>query len=179
MPNFYLVPKPAELKYEGEIQFRHIPFRSKKFKEYFFSDFVGEETKITNYQFNGILDTEGHAEIEYTIPKNLKSGGNISGYVYSSVFDLTGRTVNRISDFKVFTKDYFIGIKKPDYYLSRNKVYNFGIVSVDKNDNPSKNYNATAKLIRYEWQSVLRKDVNGRNRYTSVKTENSRMGKGY
>ncbi|MCW8850946.1 MAG: MG2 domain-containing protein [Melioribacteraceae bacterium] len=168
---FLFGAKAAELKYEGEIQFRHIPFSSKKFKDYNFSNFVGEQTKITNHQFSGILDADGHTEQEYTLPKNLKSGGNISGYVYSSVFDLTGRTVNRISEFKVNTKENFIGIKKPEYYLSRNKVYNFGVVSVDKDDNPSMKYTASAKLIRYEWQSVLRKDVNGRNRYTSVKTE--------
>ena len=168
---FLFGAKAAKLKYEGEIQFRHIPFRSAKFKDYRFDDYVGEETKINNHPYNGVLDEEGHAEIEYEIPAKLKSGGKIAAYVYSSVFDLTGRTVNKIASFDVYTKDRFIGMKRPDYYLSRNKVYNFGLVSVDKNDNPSTSYKADVKLVRYMWESVLRKDRNGRNRYTSVKTE--------
>ena len=168
---FLFGAKAAKLKYEGEFQFRHVPFRSSKFKDYRFDDYVGEETKINNHTYNGVLDDEGHADLEYQIPDKLKSGGKITAYVYSSVFDLTGRTVNKITSFDVFTKDRFIGLKRPEYYLSRNKVYNFGVVSVDKDDKPSKSYKADARLVRFKWESVLRKDRNGRNRYTSVKTE--------
>ncbi len=168
---FLFGSKAANLKYEGEIQFRQTNFISKKFKNYNFANYVGENSKIENYSFNGNLDKNGHAEIDYKIPKKLVSGGKISAYVYTSVFDLTGRTVNRIANFDIFTKDNFIGIHNNDYYLKRNSVTNFKIVSVDKNDNPSKPFPGIVKLVRYKWQTVLRKASDGKTRYTSSKTE--------
>jgi alpha-2-macroglobulin len=168
---FLFGAKAAKLKYEGEIQFKQSGFRSKSFKDFSFRNYVGEKTNLSNHTFEGILDDNGSAKIEYIIPKKLESGGKITSFIYSSVFDLTGRTVNRVAQFDIFTKDDFIGIKRPDYYLSKNNNHDFGIVSVDKNDHPSKPYQAIAKLVRYEWQSVLRKDNSGRTRYTSVKVE--------
>jgi len=168
---FLFGAKAANLKYEGEIQFKHSVFTSKKNKKYSFGEYVGEKTKINNHTFEGLLNEEGQADIAFDIPGEIESGGKITSFIYSSVFDLTGRTVNRVARFDIYTKENFIGIKRPDYYLSRNNRHDFGIISVDKNDKPSKPYPAIAKLIRYKWQSVLRKDSQGRNRYTSVKIE--------
>ncbi|MBK8944036.1 MAG: alpha-2-macroglobulin family protein [Ignavibacteriae bacterium] len=168
---FLFGAKASKLKYEGEIQFRQTNFRSNKFKDFTFDDYVGENSSISNYTFDGTLDENGSAEIDYTIPEILLSGGKISAYAYVSVFDLTGRTVNRVVNFDIFTKNNFIGIKSPDYYLNNNQNYNFEIVSVDKDDKPSKSFNGIAKLVRYKWDSVLRKDYDSRNIYTSVKSE--------
>lgn len=163
--------KASNLKYEGEIQFRHTSFRSDKYKGYNFADYVGDKSTIENFRFNGNLDAEGKAEIVYEVPKNLKSGGKISAFAYVSVFDLTGRTVNRISNFDIYTKDYFLGILRNEYYIKRQSANEFRVAAVDRNDNPLKNFKGVATLIRYKWNSVLRRDANGRNRYTSVKTE--------
>ncbi|MFZ1291082.1 MAG: MG2 domain-containing protein [Melioribacteraceae bacterium] len=168
---FLFGAKASQLKYEGEIQFRQTNYVSNKFPDFSFYDYVGENSSISNYTFDGTLDDNGHVEIDYKIPDKLISGGKISAYAYSSVFDLTGRTVNRVVNFDIFTKNNFIGIKSPEYYLNRNQNYNFEIVSVDKDDKPSKSFKGIAKLVRYKWDSVLRKDYEGRNRYTSVKTE--------
>ncbi|MBK7105491.1 MAG: alpha-2-macroglobulin family protein [Ignavibacteriae bacterium] len=168
---FLFGAKASQLKYEGEIQFRHTDFVSNKFTNFSFNNYVGENSSISNYTFDGTLDENGQVEINYTTPEKLISGGKISAYAYSSVFDLTGRTVNRVVNFDIFTKNNFIGIKSPDYYLNINQNYNFEIVSVDKDDKPSKSFNGIAKLVRYKWDSVLRKDYDGRNHYTSVKTE--------
>lgn len=163
--------KASNLKYEGEIQFRQTAFKSEKYKGYNFAEYVGDKSTIETYKFNGKLDEDGHAEIIYEVPKNLKSGGKISAFAYVSVFDLTGRTVNRISEFDIFTKDYFLGIMRNEYYIKRQSANEFKLAAVDQNDNPLKKFKAVAKLIRYKWDSILRRDVNGRNRYTSVKTE--------
>ncbi|MBI1932252.1 MAG: alpha-2-macroglobulin family protein [Ignavibacteriales bacterium] len=168
---FLFGAKASKLKYEGEIQFRQTNFSSNKFKDFAFNNYVGENSNIDPVTFDGNLDDDGTAEIDYTVPENLLSGGKISAYAYASVFDLTGRTVNRVADFDIFTKNNFIGIKSPDYYLNKNQNYNFEVVSVNKDDQPSKSFKGTAKLVRYKWDSVLRKDYDGRNIYTSVKTE--------
>jgi len=168
---FLFGAKAANLKYEGEIQFKQTNIISKRFKDYNFASHVGGNTKIEKYTFKGKLDNEGHAQINYKIPDKLNSSGKISAYVYASVFDLTGRTVNRIANFDIFTKDNFIGIHHSDYYLKRNSITNFKIVAVDKNDNPAKPFSGISKLVRYKWQNVLRKDAGGRTHYTSIKTE--------
>ncbi len=87
------------------------------------------------------------------------------------MFDLTGRTVTRSASFDVYPKDYFIGIKSSDYYNGVNQNINFNLIAVDKNDKQINNFSATAKLVRYEWQTVLKKDYNNRYYYSSEEKE--------
>jgi len=110
-------------------------------------------------------------KINYTIPTEIKSMGVITGTAYVSVFDLTGRTITRTASFDVYPKDYFIGIKSTDYYNGVNENINYNLIAVDRNDKQINNFSAKAKLVRYEWQTVLKKDYNGRYYYASEEKE--------
>ncbi len=104
-------------------------------------------------------------------PDKLSSGGYFYGNIYASVFDLTGRTVNQTASFDVYPNDYFIGTKSEGYYFGTNEKLNFKFVAVDQYDSPIKDFKATAKLVRYEWQTVLKKNSYGQFYYNSEEKE--------
>lgn len=161
----------AEMKYETDIQLNHKSFSSKNFPGYVFSNSSISNTTIDHTFLEGQLDSEGKIKIEYSIPTGIQSNGVIVGTAYVSIFDLTGRTVTRSASFDVFPKDYFIGIKSTDYYYGVNENINFNLAAVDKDDKQINNFSATAKLVRYEWQTVLKKDYNNRYYYASEEKE--------
>ncbi len=161
----------AGLKYQAEVQLTNVPFKSKKYPKFDFSNSSVKNSNVENYFIDSVLDQNGNSGFQYKIPQDLNSGGIIKGTAYVSVFDVTGRTVNRNISFDVYTKNYFIGIKAPGYYFAVNEMQTFQIAAVDENDKSINNFNVLAKLIRYEWQTVLKKDNSGRFYYTSGKKE--------
>ena len=163
--------KAAGLKYESEVQLNHISFRSKKFPKFDFSNSSVRNSQVQSYFIDSVLDQNGKSAFQYKIPNDLNSGGIIKGTAYVSVFDVTGRTVNRNASFNIYPKKYFIGIKAPGYYFATNENQIFQLIAVDENDNPINNFSAVAKLVRYEWHTVLKRDNSNRYYYTSEKKE--------
>ena len=161
----------AEMKYETDIQLNHKSFSSKNYPGYVFSNSSITNTSVDHTLLEGQLDSEGKTKIEYNIPSEIQSKGVVTGTAYVSIFDLTGRTVTRSADFDVYPKDYFIGIKSTDYYFGVNDNIAFNFIAVDKDDKQINNFAATAKLIRYEWQTVLKKDYNDKYYYASEEKE--------
>ncbi len=161
----------AEMKYEADIQLNHNSFTSKNYPDYVFSNSSITNSTVDHTFLEGQLDSEGKTKIDYEIPSGIQSKGVIVGTAYVSVFDLTGRTVTRSTSFDVYPKDYFIGIKSTDYYYGVNQNINVNLVAVNQYDKQINNFAATAKLVRYEWQTVLKKDYNDRYYYASEEKE--------
>ena len=161
----------AEMRYEADIQLNHRSFTSKNFKGYTFSNSSITNSTVDHTFLEGQLDNDGKTKIDYNIPTGVQSNGVIVGTAYVSIFDLTGRTVTRSTSFDVFPKDYFIGIKSTDYYYGANENITLNLVAVDQDDKQISNFEAKAKLVRYEWQTVLKKDYNNRYYYASEQKE--------
>ncbi|PLX30927.1 MAG: hypothetical protein C0600_07085 [Ignavibacteria bacterium] len=87
--------------------------------------------------------------------------------MYVSVFDLTGRTVNRMQPFTVYPNKALIGIQSPGSYFGVNKQLEFRLLAVDQNDRALKNTKVNVRLVRKEWQTVLKKDYSNRYYYAS------------
>lgn len=168
---FLFGAKAADLKYQADIQLRHQPFYSKNYPGFSFVNSSIKNSLIESIFLDGNLDAEGHSEINYIIPSNLESNGIIYGSAFVSVFDLTGRTVNRAATFKVYPKNYFTGIKKEGYYFGTDKNLNFQFIAVDSDDKQINNFAADIELVRYEWQTILKKDNSGRYYYDSERKQ--------
>ena len=164
---FLFGAKAADVKYQSEIQIKHLPFRSKNYRSYNFSSSSVKNSDISKIQMDGKLDKNGQGKIKYKIPKDLSSKGIAKGYAYVSVFDLTGRTVNRTTSFTIKPNKYYLGIKSPGYYYGTDENISVNLIAVDRNDKAIDNFNAVAKLIRYEWQTVLKRDNSNKYYYAS------------
>ncbi len=163
--------KASGLKYEADVQIKHRQFSSSKYPSFNFGGSNEQNSNLQNTFVDGTLNDNGEAEFSFVPPADLKSSGIVTVYAFVSVFDLSGRTVNRSASFDVYPKKHFIGIKSSGYYYGTNENINFKLIALDKNENEAKNFKAVAKLVRYEWQTVLRKDQSDRYFYNSEKKE--------
>jgi len=164
----YLFGSPAAgHKYEMDVRLYHRSYSSEKFSQYDFSNHSVNDSYLDNEFYEGKLDDDGKAEQTYAVPSDIEAGGYLDGRAYVSVFDVTGRTVNRTTNFKIFPKNYFVGLKTKGYYYGTNKDIIFDMVAVNKKDQLIKNFPAEIELIRYEWQTVLKKNNNGKYTYQS------------
>ena len=157
------------LKYEADVQLRHRPYRSEKYDDYDFTNSSIENVQYDKTMMDGTLDDRGEATIEYRVPSDVNGKGVVTGYAYVSVFDLTGRTVNRAISFDVFPRDYYLGVKREGYYYGVNERVPIRLAVVDPLDDPIKKFEATVDLIRYEWRTVLKRDYSGNHYYASEK----------
>lgn len=163
--------RAANLRYEADVQLRHRPFRSESFSGYDFSEHSVKNSRIERTTLEGTLDNDGRARLRYTVPADIRAGGILEGAVYVSVFDLTGRTVNRVQPFTVYPNSVYIGIKSPGSYFGVNRQIDFRLVAIDRNDRAQKQFASDVRLVRLEWQTVLKKDHAGRYYYASEEKE--------
>lgn len=159
--------KASGLQFQSEFIFKQLPYLSEKFSDYSFSKSSVKNSKIDSYFSQGALDVNGTGSVQYLIPNDLNSGGYIDATAVINVFDPTGRTITRWADFKIFTRDYFIGIKSDGYYYGVNENLNFNLIAVNSNDQSIPKFKATVKLVRLEWQTVLKQDNSNRYYYAS------------
>ena len=168
----YLFGAPAaEHNYEMDVRLTHRSFYSKKYKDYTFYRDNRDNSTLDGSYSEGQLDAEGKAKENFSLQEDITASGLVSGKAYVSVFDATGRTVNRSVGFTVIPRSYYIGIKSDRYYYSADKDISFGIVAVDGHDKPKKNFTVQVELVRYEWRTVLRKNSSGNFYYTSERKE--------
>lgn len=161
----------ANLRYEAEVQLKHMPFRSASFKDFDFSRTSISNSMLDNVQLDGVLSENGRAELRHTLPAAISTGGYLDGAMYVSVFDLTGRTVNRAASFTVHPNAVHLGIKSPGSYVSVNKTIDLRAVAVDRNDKARNGEQVDVRLVRKEWQTVLKKDYADRYYYASEERE--------
>jgi hypothetical protein len=86
-----------------------------------------------------------------------------------TVFDETGRPVNRLKRFNLYTQEVFYGVKLNDYYVGLNAPVPIGLVAVDQNAKPV-NASAQIEVVRMDYQTVVEKS-NDQLRYVSRKKE--------
>jgi uncharacterized protein YfaS (alpha-2-macroglobulin family) len=90
--------------------------------------------------------------------------------VYSTVFDETGRPVNRISSFDLYTQNVFYGIRNFDYWVSTRKPLKIHFVALNKEGKMYKSARAKVIVKRYYWETVMEKR-RGKLYYNSQKRE--------
>lgn len=168
----YLFGEPAKgHKYEYDFVLNHQPFVADKFQDFAFDKNTYKKTSTSNEGGDGELDAQGMAELSYSIPEELETDGYVKGRAYVSVFDVTGRTVNRAVSFDIFPRNYFIGIKKQGSYFGLNEDVRYKVLALDPDQKIHKNFPLKVALVRYDWKTVLTKNNSGRFEYQSQQSE--------
>lgn len=148
-------PPAADRNYQVEIQMREKYFYAEKFGGYNFnlSDRYNNYDKIEK---EGKTDEKGNAAASLTADYSDK--GVLEADFYTTVFDETGRPVNRKSSIDIFTQDVFYGIGNNDYYYHPlNKNIAFPLVALDKDQKPLSNTRAHIQVIKHDYYTVLAK----------------------
>lgn len=108
-------PPAANRNYEVQERIKRSYFYCKQYNSYYFG-LTGGETYFESNLRTGKTDEKGTASEDYSYEESYSDMGILSADYYITVFDETGRPVNRNVSVDVYTQDKFYGILLNDYY---------------------------------------------------------------
>lgn len=163
-------PPAANRNYEVEFSMSRQYFSAPKFSNYNFQvDLQTNELQFENKLNQGKTDKEGNGTERFELSESYKDVGLLQGKIYATVFDETGRPVNRTRSFNVYTQNTFYGIQLNDYYNNRGERMQIPLIAVDKKGNAVA-AEAIVEIINHQWYSVIEGSP-GSYRYVSQKRE--------
>lgn len=163
-------PPASNRNYEIEMELSRKYFSPKGLRDYTF-DIKGARSSFERRSYDGKTDDEGKFAERYTFPSRYENAGLLSGTVYTTVFDESGRPVNRRNTFEVLTQKSFYGIKNIDYYVSTDKELKIPVIAVDVDGKVQNGVSGNIQVIKYEWHTILEKNSRGKYRYVSRSKE--------
>jgi len=164
-------PPAANKKYEMEFSLRKEYFSSKDYPDYDFNLHTKNNVSLTNDLREGRTDEDGKAKETFKINENYEDIGLLDGKVFVTVFDETGRPVNRSRNINVYTQKVFYGIKNFSSYLNVNEAVNIPLIAVNKDGKSMGGVDANVQVIKCDYKTVIEKTDYGRYHYVSQKQE--------
>ena len=150
-------PPAANRNYETEIQIGQKVFYPKKYGQYNFS-LANQNSFFNKIVKQGTTDANGNATETYSVPDDHRNMGILQANFYATVFDETGRPVSRNIVADIYTQQVFFGIADDGYwYYPLNQTVRFAVIGLDKNEKPVNGAQASVKVIKHEYRTVLTK----------------------
>ncbi len=168
-------PPAAGRKVENELRVSRKKFQSKAFvKDYNFDLISNENLAIVSVINQTVTNDKGIASQEFTLP-NYKNAGLLEGKIYTTVFDETGRPVNRLVNFDIYTQNTFLGISRLPGWLSTGRPVSCRLIALNDKEKP---ISATAKfeVVHTTWETILERNY-GQTRYRSQKKDRVLLSK--
>jgi uncharacterized protein YfaS (alpha-2-macroglobulin family) len=164
----YFGPPAANRNYEVNFSLEKNTFSAKEFEQFNFS--VSKYAEYLSVVRNGQTDASGNGVEAFDIPVEYRETGLLKGRILATVFDETGRPVNRVKTFDVFTQDFFFGVQTDKDFFSTKQLIKIPVIALDKKGNPLTTQSAHVQIIRRKWETVLQKS-DGQLKYVSQKKE--------
>lgn len=161
-------PPASNRNYEMDFSLKRKVFTAKGFENYTFD--IRNDTKFNNDLRQGVTNENGIGAQNFEIPATYKDMGVLEGKVFVTVFDETGRPLNRMKRFDVFTQETFFGIGLPDYYVGTHVPMSIPLVALNTQGKIQSKARATVAIYRIDYQTVVEK-TNGVIRYNSKRQE--------
>ncbi|WP_210516566.1 alpha-2-macroglobulin family protein [Hymenobacter terricola] len=185
-------PPAADRKFEVEFSLKQKYFSAPKYPDYNFTINSGERHKSTNgdgedsesaltSRFEktvreGSTDAAGHGTAAYTIP-DFHDLGTLEGVAFATVFDETGRPVNRLATFDVQTQATMFGIGNLPDLIGTKQPLTVKLLALTPAGKPTSTP-AEVKVVRMLWETVLERQ-GGRYVYNSQQREQTILSKSY
>lgn len=166
----YFGPPAANRNFEVNFALRRESFSSKQYRDYNFSLTSDNYNSYEQVVRQGRTDQNGKATETFSLPKELANTGMLTVKCFATVFDEAGRPVSKMQETTIPTQDVFFGLKQVGSYLNVRENYTFPLACVDKQGSNSTG-NATVRVIRKKWQTVLEKSGDNTFRYVSEKKD--------
>jgi uncharacterized protein YfaS (alpha-2-macroglobulin family) len=170
-------PPAANRKYKLEFKLKQALFNPDGFGDYSFhieNDNNKKYLKKTDRE--SATNAEGKAEEKFNLPEKYKNKGYAKAILMAKVFDETGRTVSTAKEADVFTQDVFFGIGRFDRWVSTDSPLKIPLAAVDTKGNATKS-EANIRIVKINWETVMRRNRHGGLRYESQKVERIITGK--
>lgn len=150
-------PPAADRNYECQIQLKQKEFSPKDFSSFDFS-LANQKTFFDDKVNQGKTDANGNATEGYSVPSAYTNMGVLKASFYTTVFDETGRPVNRMSYSTIYTQDVFFGIADDGYgFYPLNQELKFPLAVLSKEEKLLSGIKAQVQVIKHEYRTVLSK----------------------
>lgn len=175
-------PPAADRKFEVEFSLKEKAFNPKGFEQFTFAINSGErrrgnygdlESTPISDRFEktireGTTDAAGRGTATYQVP-DYTDLGTLEGAAFTTVFDETGRPVNRLATFEVQTQPVLFGIRSADDLVSTGQPLAVQLVALTPAGKPTQ-AQAQVQIVRLLWETVIERQ-GGRYVYNSQKRE--------
>jgi uncharacterized protein YfaS (alpha-2-macroglobulin family) len=163
-------PPAAGRNYELEWQFRRKNFRPAGYEAYQFDR--PDATKFETSVRQGQTDAAGKLAEAYRLPPAWQDHGLLEARAFVTVFDETGRPVNRLVRFEVPTQAVFYGVRMNQTYVGTNAPVPIALVALNPDGQPV-SAPGQVEIIRHQYQTVIERNGDGSLRYASKKQSES------
>ncbi|WP_250630317.1 alpha-2-macroglobulin family protein [Rhodoflexus caldus] len=165
-------PPARNRKYEVEMSLTRKAFTAKQLPDYDFTLSGRTDVYFEQATASGTTNEEGKFFANFRISPAYKNLGVLEGKIYSTVFDESGRAVNRQTKFEVLTQPLMYGIKNFTRYADVRQPVYIPIVAVNHKGEVQSSAKARVVIVRYQWQNALeREEYSQYYRYVSRKKE--------
>ncbi|GGG52613.1 alpha-2-macroglobulin [Hymenobacter glacieicola] len=175
-------PPAADRKFEVEFSLKEKVYSTGRFPDFTFAINSGDKQR-GNYgdqvstpisdRFEktareGTTDAAGRGTATYEVP-DYSDLGILEGAAFTTVFDETGRPVNRLATFEVQTQPVLFGVKNLDELVQTRQALPVQLVALTPAGTPT-SAQATVRVVRLLWETVIERQ-GGRYIYNSQKRE--------
>lgn len=168
----YFGPPAANKKYQLEMLLSQQQFSPAGLDKYNFGLRGNLRTSFESVLRDGTTDESGNIAANFEIPAEYAYNGVLAGKIFMSVFDETGRPVNRKVMFDVLTQPAMLGIKQMDSYVRTRQPLQIPVIAVNEKGQVLRQYNARLQVVKYDWHTALEQSTYGNNyRYVSQRKE--------
>ncbi len=167
-------PPAADRNYEMQLDLSRKYFQPKGYGGYTFD--IQDNTKFEQIVREGKTDEKGLADETFELPEAYTDMGILEGKTYVTVFDETGRPVNRLKTFEVHTQPIMFGIGMPDTFVGTNVPIQIPLLALTPMGTLA-NSKASVEIIRYEYQTVIEKNSDNSVKYSSKKQAKKVFGR--
>ncbi|QJX47437.1 alpha-2-macroglobulin [Hymenobacter taeanensis] len=175
-------PPAADRKFEVEFSLKEKAFHPKSYADYTFAINSGDKQRsaygdqvstpisdrFEKTTREGTTDVAGRGTATYEVP-DYSDLGILEGAAFTTVFDETGRPVNRLATFEVQTQPVLFGIQHMDELVQTRQALPVRLVALTPGGTPT-SAQATVRVVRLLWETVIERQ-GGRYIYNSQKRE--------
>ena len=175
-------PPAADRKFEVEFSLKEKPFKPKNYPGYTFAINSGEKqrgqygyreqtpisARFEKTVREGTTDAAGRGTATYQVP-DFADLGTLEGAAFATVFDETGRPVNRLATFEVQTQSVLFGIKELPELVNTREAVPVQVVALTPAGQPT-SAPARVQVVRLLWETVIERQ-GGRYIYNSQQRE--------
>ncbi|MFC6998898.1 alpha-2-macroglobulin family protein [Rufibacter roseus] len=165
-------PPASGRSYEVQLSLKKKPFEPKGFDDYNFDIKTSGDVSIQSNVRQGQTDEKGNAQEQFTLSDH-QDVGQLEGTLFTTVFDETGRPVNRLNRFTVNTQNDYYGIRKFDTYVSTRQPLQVPLIALTQDGKPTPS-TVRVQLVRYTYESVIERYSENYG-YNSQRRENILM----
>lgn len=157
-------------KYEVQFNLNKVAFQPKGYESFNFYIRGIDNVGFPSVFKEGTTSANGEFAASMYLDPLYRETGKLQGSGYVTVFDETGRPVNRSVVFNVETQKYYYGLKTSEYYAGVGQSMQLGMISLNSAGQPAPS-TARLQIIKVNYQNILSRSYGDRLHYISQRQE--------